>query len=70
MADEMDRAFDAGGEVFDCRMDVFGELFQCLPAARVAEIQRSESTTLDRRLHLAKRTRRPADSMKQDHAFP
>ena len=70
MADEMDRAFDAGGEAFDGRMDVFGQLFQRLPAARVAEIQRGESAPLDRRLHLAKRTRSPADSMQQDHAVP
>src|ERR1700737_1311695 len=68
MADEMDRAVDAGGEKFDGRMDVLCQRLQSLSAARIVEVQRRESGGLDRGLHPAKRTRCPADSMKQDDA--
>jgi hypothetical protein len=68
MADEMDGAIDAIGKTLDGGMDVLRQRFQRLPAARIVLVEGGEATAFQRRLHLSKRSRRPADAMQQDDA--
>ena len=68
MADEMNGAVDAIGKALDGGMNVLRQRFQRLAAARIVQVEGGESGAFQRRLHLSKRSRRPADAMQQDDA--
>jgi hypothetical protein len=68
MTDEMDRASQAAGKQFDGGMDVLRQRFQRLSPACIVQIERGEAGDFQRRLHLAERSRRPADAVQQDDA--
>ena len=69
MADKMDGAIDAICKALDGGMDVLRQRFERLPAAGVVLVEGREATAFQRRLHLSKRSRRPADAVQQDDAF-
>ena len=56
------------GKALDGGMNVLRQRFQRLAAARIVQIERGEAGAFQRRLHLSKRSRRPADAVQQDDA--